>query len=120
MGGGKSSSNSTTSSTTTTTTGTSTGNLGYVLQGEVINVDQNVSESVVDVFSQLVSLAGKAIDLSGRAGTLLTDGLKDAYITSKQPDVKLIENTQKSASKTQIYVIAGVIIIGAIFILRKK
>lgn len=112
MGGGKSSSSADSTNVTTTTTGTSTGNLGYVVQGETINIDQNVSDQVVEVFNQLVGLASKSIDLSTEAGKAALQSTQNFATKVVQPDVAVVESSQK-----QNYYVVGAVAAAIVLIL---
>lgn len=117
MGGGKSSSSSSTASETTTTTGSATGVVGDVFQGETIAIHQELPDAAVDVFSQLIDLAGQSIGLAGAAGEKAINTASEAAKTAAQPDVALLQGYQK-----QVYYAIGAVAVVAvvIFLGRKK
>ena len=117
MGGGKSSSSSESNTQTTTSTATATGVVGDLVQGQLITINEQLPDAAVDVFNQLVNLAGQALqqtsDVTEGAANLVSDAAK----TAAQPDVALIQGYQK-----QVYYIVGAVAlaVATIFIFRRK
>lgn len=107
MGGGKSSSESNTSSTTNTSSATTTGNTGQVLQGQNINVNQELPDQAVEVFKQLIDLNTKTIDLAAAAGNKAIESVTTTSQQAAQPDVTLIKDYQKQV----IYAIIGAVVV---------
>lgn len=118
MGGGKSSSstNTTTTQETTTSSAAATGTVGDVLQGQYVTIQNELPDSVANVFGQLIKLAGQSIDTAAAAGGKAIDATNAYAEKAAQPDLTLVENYQK-----QVYYIIGAVaaIATAYFIFRK-
>lgn len=114
--GGKSSSSSSSSNSTTTTTGSATGTVGDVFQGESITITENLPDNAVDVFRQLVELAGQAIDVGANAAGAALESNQQLAQAAKQPDLTIIEGYQKQV----YYAIGAVALIAAYLLFRKK
>ena len=109
MGGGSSSSSSATETTTNTSTATASGVVsGDVLQGQNIQVTNELSDEAVEVFRQLVGFANNAINLAAEAGSLAISTTQESLQQAAQPDVELIQGFQKQ-------VIVAAVVIGVVF-----
>lgn len=113
--GGKSSSSADSTQTTTTSTATSTGTVGDVVQGQTININQEVPSEVVDIFSQLVDLAKGAGQLAGDFSQQALESNKELAQAAKQPDLTLIQGYQK-----QVYYAIGAVGLVALLIFWKR
>lgn len=116
MGGKSSSSNATSSAqTTTTTTGSATGTVGSVYQGQTVNITDQLPESAVNVFKELIHLTGNAIDVAAAAGSKALDNNAALTTTIKQPDVALAQGGQKNTQ----YAIIAAAVVGIALFMRK-
>lgn len=117
MGGGKSESSSQANQTsiTETASATATGTVGDVVQGTEVTIHNELPDSVVNVFEQLVALSGNAIDTAASAGQKALDATNYLAQTTKQPDVTLIQGYQK-----QVYYLIGAVGIVTLLVLFRK
>jgi hypothetical protein len=116
MGGKSSSSNATSSAqTTTTTSGSATGTVGSVYQGQTVNITDNLPDTAVDVFKELIHLTGNAIDVAAGAGEAALKSNAALTTTIKQPDVALAQGGQKNTQ----YAITAAAVVASALLLRK-
>lgn len=98
--GGSSKSSESSSQSTETVSPNATGTVGDVIQANgAITITDNMPEGAVDVFKQLVSLAGQSLDTARQAGGAALQYMNENSKATQQPDVSLVE----SSNKTMMY-----------------
>jgi cell wall-associated NlpC family hydrolase len=116
MNGGKSESSTASTQSTETTTGSATGTVGDVLQGQTINLNNELSDNALDAYKQLAAITQQSLSMANATGSKAADLIAAVTSTAAQPDVSLIAGYQK-----QIYWILGaVVVVVALFKWSKK
>jgi len=112
--GGKSSSSSSAQTTTQTTTATASGTVGDVLQGQHIVINQDLPDTVAQVFKQLVGLTEYTIGVASDAGQKAISAVEENASKASQPDLETLSQSQKTAQLA----IAGAAVLAAVIVWR--
>lgn len=114
MSGGKSSSSS--EQTSSQTTATATGTAGDVFQGQTFTINNELPETVVNLFGKLIDLTSQTVEGAGAIGNKAIDTVTQTAQQAAQPDLELVKGYQKQV----YYAIAGAVaIFAAIYVFRK-
>jgi hypothetical protein len=111
MSGGKSSSSSTQQTSQSTTSQDASGVVGDVIQGQTINITDNLPEDVKALFGGLIDLASQSIDAAVGAGSAAIESVSNVKTTAISPD------TSQLKTLTPVLIIAGIALV--VFAFRK-